>query len=244
MIHGWGGSKASLEGLNLAIRKLDKEAKITNIELPGFGSTKLEKIFTIDDYMDFVVGEIDLHLDKGSELILVGHSFGGNLLMRILSSGKYADSKLVLINSSGLNPGRSAKRMIFKLITLPYQPVKYLLHSLKMDRLEEFVRKIFYKYVVGARDYQKASTNPLLKETFNNVVSDYIADSQIQKIQQKTLVLWAADDKDTPHWIGQKLHDLVPNSELVTIENTTHGLPLHQPELVAQIIYDFVENEI
>ncbi|WP_149277488.1 alpha/beta fold hydrolase [Pareuzebyella sediminis] len=49
----------------------------------------------------------------------------------------------------------------------------------------------------------------------------------------------------SPDWFGavaNELHRLLPLSELITIENSSHGLYFEQPEAVDKAVMEFLEN--
>ena len=41
-------------------------------------------------------------------------------------------------------------------------------------------------------------------------------------------------------WHGEKMDRLLPDSRLEVVAEATHGLPLHRPEIVAQLVDNFL----
>ncbi|KXK08293.1 MAG: Pimeloyl-(acyl-carrier protein) methyl ester esterase [candidate division WS6 bacterium OLB21] len=66
-------------------------------------------------------------------------------------------------------------------------------------------------------------------------------DQEIEKIEEDTLIIWGEKDSQTPLWMGKLLSEKIKNSRLEIIENATHGLPIKQPELVANLIYTYIK---
>jgi pimeloyl-ACP methyl ester carboxylesterase len=190
------------------------------------------------------------------KLVLIGHSVGGKIILELMdqltdtSAGDTPfdeavrramfDAHLVLIASSGIKPIASFKRLLFKLVTIPYQPVKFLLLKLGLGDLEMLVRKVFYKFVVRARDYEKLRDNQVLKSTFKNILAQDLDMGRVSLIRNRTLLIWGENDTVTPVWMGEKLDNALPNSGLVIVPGQTHGLPIKSPDEVAELIEQFL----
>jgi pimeloyl-ACP methyl ester carboxylesterase len=241
LIHGWGGTKESLRELGGMLKK-NLPAEVEYIELPGFGETQLPREFKLEDYCEYV--EEAVKASSGSESsknILVGHSFGGKILLRLAAQGRVsAGDVVVLINSSGLHPKNSLKKRFFKFLTVLYSPVKFVLNRVGLSGLQRFLQKAFYKFIVRARDYEKLQ-GPVKKETFKNVIEEHISESELKQIKNKILIIWGKNDTVTPVWMGEKLGQLIPDSKLKIVPNATHGLPIKSPGRVSDIVVDFIK---
>jgi len=242
-IHGWGGSNKSLtpllEEVAVQLNLKNISSKLKNIELPGFGNTKLEREYTLEDYSQYVLKIITKNYNPESQLILIGHSFGGKIILNISIKGKYPKTKIILLDASGLEPKTRLKKKILNQIVKIISPVKYLLTVLRLESLEAFPRKVFYKFIVRTRDYENI-TDPTLKKTFLNLVNTHLAEEKISTIENSSLIIWGETDKATPLWMGDKLHSLLKNSNLVVLPNIGHGLPLKEPKKVGAIITEYI----
>ncbi len=248
-IHGWGGSRNSLGALAKELQRLfpqGSDLSLYMLELPGFGDTPIVEELNLKAYGKFVLENISLidgATDDSIQLVFIGHSVGGKILLQLASSANLpTHSQLVLIDSSGINPKNSLKKNAFKFISSLYAPLKLLLLRLGLGKLQDFLQRVFYKFVVRARDYEKLNDKPLLKTTFKNIIEEHISIERLQRIAQKVLILWGADDQVTPAWMATELNDNIKNSEKIIIPNGKHGLPLQQPELCAKYIFNFLQN--
>lgn len=245
LIHGWGGSEESLLPLSeelekqLTIKRISVKKRV--IELPGFGNTPLPREFTLEDYSTYVDRVINKFFDNGSQLVLIGHSFGGKLILNSASKKRYPPAKLVLIDISGLAPRNSLKKQLFLAISQISYPIQGLLNFLGLTRFSRFLRKAFYKFIVRARDYEKIS-DPVLKKSFLNVVNTHLSEEQVKNTSYPTLILWGEKDKVTPLWMGDKLHKLISQSNIVTFPEATHSLPLKQAKESAEAIIQYLEQ--
>ncbi len=265
LLHGWGGSGKSLQDLASKLEQDYAESKVLTLELPGFGQTQLDHEFHLQDYAFWLSRRVsEGYQQMGAaespeelpQLVLIGHSVGGKIILELMdqltdtSAGdtpfdesvrqSLFDAHLVLIASSGIKPKTSFKRLLFKLITIPYQPVKFLLLKFGLGNLEMLARKVFYKFVVGARDYEKLRDNFVLKSTFKNILAQDLDMERISMIRNRTLLIWGENDTITPVWMGEKLDSALPNSGLVVVPGQTHGLPIKSPDEVAELIEQFL----
>jgi pimeloyl-ACP methyl ester carboxylesterase len=244
-LHGWGGDRNSLQPLAEAVKTEINDCEVLVIEFPGAGSTELPEVFTMRDYVAWLRSELDslVKSHPASKVTFIGHSFGGKTLLFMLSrENQFPQANLVLINSSGIKPRNSRKKVVFKLIAKALKPVRLGLQKIGLERLEQLLRKAFYKYVVRERDYEKIDSE-ILKKTFQNVVDTHLDIKQLAKIANPTLLLWAGEDSATPLWMGQLLDQNISNSKLVVFPEATHGLPLKQPQDCAREIAKFTEEE-
>ncbi|HLD03946.1 MAG TPA: alpha/beta hydrolase [Candidatus Dojkabacteria bacterium] len=232
LMHGWGGSSASLEPLQEQLA--GKGFQVFNFDLPGFGQSEmLKKVMDLSDYVEFLHAFLErMNIYKP---VLVGHSFGGKIAVAF--AAKYGDklARLVIIDASGINPKIEKKQRRLQRTAKFFGKVFNLpgLHFTK-----PLARKLFYKTIVKESDYLKAGK---LKETFKNIVKEHV-DLLLSKINMETLVIWGEKDGITPLWQGKKLAQGIRNARLEVIENATHNLPLVMPELVAKIISLFIRK--
>ena len=59
-----------------------------------------------------------------------------------------------------------------------------------------------------------------------------------------TLVVAGQHDTFTPAWLSERMHELLPNSELLMIPGGSHVAPIEQPELLHLRFRDFLSNAI
>lgn len=229
LLHGWGGTKKSLEPLALNLREFGYEVVI--LEMPGHGSTKDANFpWNMTDFAKWA----KLQIGQKKQYILIGHSFGGKIILEGITSGLIAPEKVVLINSNGIKQKNSVKINFWKFIS----SFKKVIDSLPFG---EKLKEIIYKFIIREQDYLKSKKSTFLNESFK-IFNQENYDDKLHKINTKTLILWGRNDSVTPLWMGKKLHQEIKNSKLKVLDDT-HGLPLKQPELVANIINQFLQND-
>lgn len=151
---------------------------------------------------------------KIKKVILAGHSFGGRVAIKLTISNPELISKLILINSAGIE----RKNFLIKLI--------------KAIKVIKPIKLSFLENIFGSKDYLKAKGN--LQKTLVNIVEENL-EPELEKIKVPTLIIWGREDHTTPLWMGKLMHKLIKNSQLKIIEGD-HGIPYRKPEEVFDII--------
>jgi poly(3-hydroxyoctanoate) depolymerase len=63
---------------------------------------------------------------------------------------------------------------------------------------------------------------------------------QLPTVRIPTLLIWASDDVISPVGVGERLHELLPNSELLVLESDDHWVARVEAEAVAERISSLV----
>ncbi|MEX0934987.1 MAG: alpha/beta hydrolase [Candidatus Paceibacterota bacterium] len=224
-LHGWRSSSRVWE---LTLRAF-KEGGFTFylIDLPGFGESDLPKeVFSIDKYAAVVeacIKRLGL-LDP----VLIGHSFGGRIGIKIAAKEKKILSKLVLVDAAGIRveKGLTWKKILAKTV----KPI-FLLFP-----LEGLRRRIYQQ--LGAEDYL---ATPKLKETFVRIIEEDLREL-LPKISCPTLIIWGDRDTETPLSVAHTMERRIPNSTLVIFEGAGHTSFLDEPGRFGQEIVAFIKK--
>jgi pimeloyl-ACP methyl ester carboxylesterase len=205
---------------------------VRSLEMPGFGDTNLEKSYTLDDYVEVVISYIKK--EKLKTVILLGHSFGGRLAIRLSSLYPQYVKKLILTGVPGYAPVKKGKVLVFYLLS----KIGNTLFSLPgLSHGKTFARKILYK-LAGSTDYNK--TNGYLRETFTSVIHQSL-ENDMRAIKAPVLLLWGDNDTMVPQTIAKLMKDTIKNSQLRILQST-HSLPYSNPEECAKIVDEFIEQ--
>lgn len=226
LLHGWGDSKETFDELKT---RLTREYQTICVDLPGFGKTQAPpQAWSLNDYADFVGGFCKkLQL---SPYAVIGHSNGGAIAIRGLSSRTLEAAKAVLIASSGV---RNTKRIRKKLYSRGSKVVKPFLKLLP-KKISARIRRRAYA-ALGSDMF----VAPHLQETFKNIVADDIQ-GDAKNITIPCLLLYGAVDTVTPVSIGEQLNNQLPNARLEVIEGTSHFLHQEKPDIIHDKIKNFL----
>ncbi len=225
-LHGWRSNKEVWGGVVEKLLVINKELSVFCLDLPGFGKSPApKKPFSVGDYAETVAEFIKK--ENLSNIILVGHSFGGRVGIKLASQFPNLVSKLVLVNSAGF----VSKARHKNLITL----IAKLTKPFFVPNFMQGLRKSIYR-ALGLEDYL---ATPMLQETFKKVIAEDLT-ADMQRITIPTLIIWGENDKETPVEFGERMKTLIPNSVLKILPNAGHFSFLDQPENFTKILNEFI----
>ncbi len=193
-----------------------KDVGFFALDFPGFGKSAMPaKDFTVADYAEIVRRFIEkLELKN---VILVGHSFGGRVGIKLASKYPGTIDKLVLVDSAGFITHQKKKNLISAM-------AKFARPFFKPKFMQGLRRKI-YRHI-GAEDYL---ATPQLQKTFVNVVSEDLS-ADMEKILCPTLIIYGENDAETPPEFGRRMQLKIKNCKLEILPKAGHFSFLDQPE--------------
>lgn len=219
LLHGWGGQWKSWFPV---IEALKAHYQLIVPDLPGFGETPLEQPMMLNDYANEVV--VMLTILKLKSVVLVGHSFGGAVAMKIASQRPELVNRLIIIDSSGIRPKRSfGVNMWISMVKVG----NMVLELPGLEKIRQKVRRGLYSVGSLKNSDYAVLRDPKMKQTFESIITDDISDD-VTRITCPTTLIWGSDDKDTPLWMGERFHALIPQSELVVLHSAGHFSYLDQ----------------
>lgn len=228
-LHGWGSSKEVFKGLG---EELKDKYRVVAVNLPGFGGTdEPKKPWEVDDYVEFVAS----FLKKAKVprvYAIVGHSFGGRVMIKGCTNGKLNSEKLVFIDAAGVKSKRTARTRAFNAMA----KVGNVMLSLPIINRFRKMMKIRLYRKAGVSDYLNASE--LMRETFKKTIDEDLS-SLIKEIRQKCLIIWGEDDHDTPV-SDVYIFKQIKHSRAHILSGAGHYAFLDKPEETARLVKDFL----
>jgi pimeloyl-ACP methyl ester carboxylesterase len=219
LLHGWGCSANTFKDLQTA---LAAKYRVLAVDFPGFGRTgAAEAVWGCVEYAQWTQQFIQkLQLDAP---VVLGHSFGGRIALALNS--RIRIPKLILTGVPGLATANHPQKKNI---------AKFLPAFLKKGRLRELLISI-----AGSEDYKRAS--PHMREVLKKVLAEDLAPFA-KKIKSPTLLIWGANDKDTPPAIGAAFHALIPSSTLEIMEGCGHYAFLEDKAVFLDLVTNFLEK--
>lgn len=234
LLHGWGSNIKLFANL---IDLLSKKYTVVAMDMPGFGeSQEPPSAWCVDDYADFVIKFLADYDAK--QVMLLGHSFGGRVIIKLNSRKDlpFSISKVILVDSAGILPPKSNKK---SWRTRKYKMGKAFLSTKIMQKLApDALEKLRVKY--GSADYAAAS--PLMRQVLVKVVNEDL-EPLLPNIKCPTLLIWGVNDTATPLSDGEKMEKLIPDAGLVKLENAGHYSFLEQQFLFNRVMCSFMKIE-
>jgi len=226
VLHGWG---ASIEAVYPIVAALARVACVHALDLPGFGgSDPPPRPWGVEDYQSFVAAYMDrAEIERASVL---GHSNGGRIAIRLAATEPRRVQKLVLVDAAGIRPPRTLRW--YRRVALA-KVGKYAARW--FGGAGERLRAALVGRVASA-DYAAAGE---LRATLVRLVN---ADLRpfLPRVKAPTLLIWGADDEDTPVWMAREMERSIPDAGLVVFEGAGHYSYLDQQARFARIVTHFL----
>ena len=232
ILHGWNLSAAKFIPLSRELKKLG--CRIYVPDLPGFGKNqKVEKPLNLSDYAIFVEAYLKKH--KISKAVIIGHSFGGRIALKMAAAKNGNLVALVLTGTPGFLPLPKIKVLFFMLLA----KIGGLFFSLPIiNRLDRIMRKILYR-TAGASDFYHTKEN--MRQTFKNIVREELS-PYLKKINTPTLLLWGRDDGIVPLSVAFRMSKTISRVQLQIINEAKHGVPWTHPEEFSRHLDRFLKK--
>lgn len=231
-LHGWGGSKDSFTELREALK--GTAIDILTPDLPGFGiEAEPTHPFTNDDYADWVLHWLEKNapstLSPESQLLLLGHSHGGRIAIKLTAGNRLPVSHLFLCASAGIRRPRHIKRIIGLMLA---KTGKFFLSIPGMKHLQPLGKKFLYR-LVRVHDYEKAS--PIMRDTLINVTEEDLR-PLLPAVQVPTDIFWGTEDRMTPLADGTIMQRKIAGSHLHVYEGIRHNVHRERARDIAAVI--------
>ena len=226
LIHGAGGSRLDWPG---ALRRIPGRQVLT-VDLPGHGKSTGPGREQIADYAADVAGLLaGLAIPR---VVVVGHSMGGAVTLRLALSYPDRVAGLVLLGSGArlrVHPD------ILKLVV--------------SDPASTTAFIVAQEYASGTAQASLDRGQRLLQAVDPTVIyGDYSACdhfdvmAELGQIAAPTLVIVGAEDRFTPVKYGEYLARNIPRAQLLVIERAGHMVMLEQPEVVSKAVQEWLEQ--
>lgn len=223
MLHGWGNDASYFDTLCKELSGF----RFVRPDLPGFGTSDVPQgAWDVHRYAQFVA-DFCRKLGIGPDYI-VGHSFGGRITIKALSSGLLHPKKVILIGSAGVAERKNTRAVLSAAVAKIGKVLLYPFPS-------AYTKARRFLYTTTGSDYLSTAA---LADTFLLVVRENLSEDAA-KVGVPTLLIWGKDDSSTLLSEGQKLHRLIKGSTLQTLDGS-HFIYQEQPQEVARLIQAYV----
>lgn len=231
ILPGWGDTRKTFSYL---IQILQDYYTIYIVDYPGFGNSSFPNYdMNIYDYTELIQEWlISLNLKNP---VLLGHSFGGRILITLTGYYQYPYDKIILMNAAGIRPKKTFKS---KVRTLCYKFLKKVSKILPKKYKENFSKKVFNYF--SSADYRVLSKN--MRKTFQNIVSSDLS-PYLTNIKSDTLLLWGKDDTATPVSDAFIMNKKIKRSKLYVFLQAGHFVYLDKFQNILDCIVKFIEKE-
>lgn len=242
LLHGGG---TWLYSFRHNIDALSRLFSVYAMDLPGHGYTR--PLVNISHYdRDTIFCALINFMDTlGIESAhLIGHSWGGGWATLFAYMYPARVSKLVLINSSGLN---KHEHFVWECMKIPIIG-EILFKLLNSYAIKRGLQDSFHDKSFVTSEMIDQILKPLqMKENIKAHLSyartaDWkIAETVLGQIRSPALVVWGRHDRYIDIKYGQRMADIMPNARFVILENCGHSSHEECPEKVNHLIIEFLK---
>lgn len=237
LVHGFGGLTFSFR---YTMPALAADHRVVALDLKGFGYSErpARSNYSVTAQARLVIRFMDIL--KIKKAALVGHSMGGEVVMRVAAMAPERVEKLVLAASVSGD----------RIPTLPVTPLikPWLTIFARLFGRRFFLRCFFDRSKATDAVFEAYRAPALIKgsrDAIYQLARDSRKDKRIEysRITQPVLILWAAAERIVPNWALGRLRSKLPQARVDTIERAGHLLLEEQPEACNEAIGGFLAGE-
>jgi len=251
LIHGFGASSYSWRHI---VAPLAQKFRVITIDLKGFGDSPKPRDDAYSVYEQArLVRNFILDNDL-KNLHIVGHSYGGGVALAVsiylAASNPELQKSLVLMDNIAYP--QELPEFVKVLATPILGPL--LIHALPDTlQVKALLKKVYFDDKLipqSAIDHYAANLAKPNAKYATLTTARQIMPSDLQEFSNNyaslripTLIIWSREDEIVPLSIGQRLHENLPNSRLVVLNNVGHAAQEEKPALLLPHLLDFLEAE-
>lgn len=216
LIHGLGGRAD--DWVNLAPYLRGAGYRVYLPDLPGFGRSERPEVFSysVQDQADVVVGFLDAMACERVDL--GGWSMGGWIVQRVAAEHPERIRRLMLFDSAGLYAKPEWDTRLFT-------PTD----ARQIGELDALLMP-HPPWVPGfvARDIvRQAKRNAwVIRRAMDSMLTGReTTDGLLPELKMPVLIVWGAEDRIMPLTLGQRMHALIPQSQMDVVAGCGHLAP-------------------
>ena len=242
LLHGWGSNIDLFSGV---IGFTKKKYHVVAMDMPGFGkSDEPSEPMDVSDYVNFVLEFVKALYPDEKEVIFLGHSMGGRIIIR-MAAGLYDKElkagftipKVILTDAAGVLPVKTKAQ---KKRSKRYRFYKNVLTKTGLAKaFPSTLDKLQKKF--GSADYAAAS--PVMRQSLVKVVNEDLV-PYMKSVTMPALLIWGDKDTATPLSDGQLMEKEMPQAGLAVINDVGHYSFLENPYLYNKILGSFLGIEL
>ncbi len=248
LLHGFLDSSHSFRRI---ISYLKNDYNVYILDLPGHGKTRVPYIRELWRFSSLVRGTYRFIFEylQIKKPIFITHSMGGLIVFRMLIyshlRNEYPEKfncYLIAIAPGMLHFSRDIREKNMKLFfPSRIEELDELLKNLFQENPPEIPEFIKY-YLI--QDWNHQGLQYLVKNSLENETEIFFTEELLMNspCPIKTFFFWGKNDKIVPKDVGEKLAEIIPNSQIFLIENAGHNPHIEQYETLIEILKQILKD--
>lgn len=248
-VHGYRGEHHGLEPVIAHLAGV----RVISPDLPGFGeSTPLDREHSIDGYSAWLRAFVE-QLALPEPPVILGHSFGSIVVSHAVADGLDAP-RLILLNPIAAPALKGPQAFMTQLTLLWYRVGRMLPERVGAAWLGNPLIVRFMSQVLVQTDdrelqrwihdqhatyFSRYSDRDTVIEGFRASIGSDVSEVA-GSITMPTLLVGASNDPITTVAAYERLHELIPGSELVILQGVGHLIHYEKPREAAEAIVAFL----
>lgn len=243
LIHGSGPGVSAWANWRLVLPRLSQICRVIAPDMAGFGHTEAPAGAAYD--IDLWIGELLALLDHLglAKVSVVGNSFGGAIALHLATRHPERVDRIILMGSVGvefdITPGLEK--------VWGYEP--------SPEAMRELIGIFAYDQSLATQDLAemryRASVRDDVHERFSALFPaprqrwiGFLAvdEDKLSALPNEVLLIHGRDDRVIPLSTSQKLANLIPNSQLLVINQCGHWVQIEHPETFTKAVVDFLTD--
>ena len=164
---------------------------------------------------------------------ILGHSHGGRVSIALAAHRPQLLHRMVLVDSAGI---RAPRTLSLRLRGLTARTARRVLSNrLAGEPGRRALQSLYAR--MGMSDYANAGP---LRATLVRIVNEDLT-GLLSSIAAPTLVVWGADDRETPPWMGEQIASGIADSRLVVLPDAGHYAYIDRPEPFLTHVLEFLQ---
>ena len=264
IVHGSCASERQFHYLLLSLEaKVQALARRTVIrcllfDLVGCGASPVlteYEAYSTENVVKDLQAVVETYLDPKVPIVWMGHSYGPNLILRLLTSeahaatmSKYQTAGMILIGSAVRPVPDDPSFFPDGGLQLFYLPV-WMLQCLQALLTAQFIKLAIHPKHSWLRkentDWCNANSCFMIRSFYRQTVWSTMND--LVKVSSPSLpvfVIHGVDDGIVPLKYGQEMANAVPNGTFCPIDQASHLVMMEQADLVATKVINFLQQNV
>lgn len=209
LLHGLGDSIA---GWAQVAGPLARRYRVHLIDLPGHGLSRRPPDWRLQTLTDAVAW----YARTLREPVLVGHSLGGWIALRLVLSGAVKPAALVLVNPGGALLAREL-----------WDPFRALISARDRKGVARYLERAFHRAPIAMRLFPGEVMRMMWAEGAQGILdalveSDFLREAELASLRAPLTLIWGERDRLLPEGTFEFFRRALPDARVVLLPNTGH----------------------